>query len=82
MPDGPPASGSRRPIHLVVIGSEMASFTIVGVLLDYALGTQPGLTIVLTLVGLGVAFYHLVVMSKALSAKSARAEQPRDRSGS
>jgi F0F1-type ATP synthase assembly protein I len=59
----------------------MASFTIVGLLLDYALGTLPGLTIGLTLLGLVVAFYHLLVMSKAMAAKSSRPPEPRERSG-
>lgn len=57
------------PIGLMVAGSEMVSFTLLGLLLDYALGTMPGLTIGLTLLGLGAAFFHLVQMSKALAAK-------------
>lgn len=80
MPDEPPASGSRQAISLLVIGSEMASFTIVGLLLDYALGTLPGLTIGLTLLGLVVAFYHLMVMAKAMAGKSSHPAKPRDRS--
>ena len=57
------------PIGLMVVGSEMASFTVVGLLLDYVLGTMPGFTIGLTLLGLVVAFYHLVKMSQALARK-------------
>ncbi len=53
----------------MVAGSEMASFTILGLLLDFWLGTMPGFTIGLTLAGLFVAFYHLVKMSQALAAK-------------
>lgn len=80
MPDGPPASGPRQSISLLVIGSEMASFTIVGLLLDSALGTLPGLTIGLTLLGLVVAFYHVRVLAKAMAAKSSRPTEPRQRS--
>ena len=57
------------PIGLMVVGSEMASFTVLGLLLDFALGTMPGLTIGLTLLGLVVAFYHLVKMSQAMARK-------------
>lgn len=57
------------PIGLMVAGSEMVSFTLLGLLLDYALGTMPGFTIGLTLLGLAVAFFHLVQMAKVLSAK-------------
>lgn len=69
MPADRPSSGKRLPIGLMVAGSEMASFTILGLLLDYALGSMPWATIGLTLVGLAVAFYHLVKMSQALAAK-------------
>jgi F0F1-type ATP synthase assembly protein I len=69
MPADQPSSGRRVPIGLMVIGSEMASFTILGLLLDFGLGTMPGFTIGLTLLGLGLAFFHLVKMSQALSAK-------------
>jgi F0F1-type ATP synthase assembly protein I len=62
-------SGRRLPIGLMVVGSEMASFTILGLLLDFGLGTIPGFTIGFTLLGLGVAFFHLVKMSQALAAK-------------
>ncbi len=68
MPADPP-SGRRLPIGLMVAGSEMASFTVLGLLLDFALGTMPGFTIGLTLLGLVVAFVHLVKMAQALSAK-------------
>ena len=57
------------PIGLMVVGSEMVSFTLLGLLLDYALGTMPGFTIGLTLLGLAVAFFHLVQMTKVLAAK-------------
>ena len=38
-----------------LIGSELVTFTLVGVGLDYWLGTLPWLTLVLTLVGMGAA---------------------------
>ena len=69
MPADTPSSERRMPIGLMIAGSEMVSFTLMGLLLDYAIGTMPGLTIGLTLIGLAVAFFHLVQMSKALAAK-------------
>jgi hypothetical protein len=68
MPADPP-NGRRLPIGLMIAGSEMVSFTVLGLLLDFGLGTMPGFTIGLTLLGLGVAFFHLVKMSQALAAK-------------
>ena len=69
MPADPPSSGKRLPIGLMVAGSEMASFTLLGLLVDYGLGTMPWFTIGLTLLGLAVAFFHLVKMSQALAGK-------------
>jgi len=69
MPADPPSSGKRMPIGLMVAGSEMASFTIIGLLIDFAAGTMPGFTIGLTLLGLVAAFYQLVKMSQVLAAK-------------
>ncbi len=77
----PPSSGKRLPIGLMVVGSEMASFTLLGLLLDFGLGTMPGFTIGLTLLGLFVAFYHLVKMSKALSAKPEQKAPGEDQGG-
>lgn len=65
--DRPP--GRRLPIGLMVAGSEMASFTVLGLLLDFGLGTMPGFTIGMTLLGLALAFFHLVRMSQALAKK-------------
>src|SRR5262245_47177931 len=59
MPDDSPSNGPNMPIGLLVAGSEMVSFTVVGLLIDYALGTMPGFTIGLTLLGLVAAFVHL-----------------------
>ncbi len=79
MPADPPSPGNRLPIGLMVAGSEMTSFTVLGLLLDFGLGTMPGFTIGLTLVGLFVAFYHLVKMSKALAEqKPEPREGPKD----
>jgi F0F1-type ATP synthase assembly protein I len=69
MPDDRPSNGPRLPVGFLVAGSEMASFALLGLLLDYALGTMPGFTIGLTLAGTAVAFYQLVKMSKALAEK-------------
>jgi len=71
MPDDRPSNGPRVPIGFLIAGSEMASFAVLGLLIDYGLGTMPGFTIGLTLMGLCVAFYQLVKMSKALAGKKA-----------
>jgi F0F1-type ATP synthase assembly protein I len=63
------SSGKRLPIGLMVAGSEMASFTIAGLVVDYLLGTMPGFTVGLTLLGLIAAFYHLVKMAQAMAKK-------------
>jgi|GEM_PF-1930016 len=78
MPAGPSSSGRRLPIGLMMVGSEMATFTIVGLVLDYALGTLPGFTIGLTLLGVVVAFFHLVKMAQAM-AKKPEPPSPPDR---
>jgi F0F1-type ATP synthase assembly protein I len=67
MPADQPPPRRNVPLAFFAIGSEMASFTILGLLLDYGLGTMPGFTIGLTLAGLAFAFFMLVKMSRALS---------------
>lgn len=57
------------PVGLMVAGSEMATFTVLGLILDYALGTMPGFTIGLTLLGLVAAFFQLTRLAKTLAAK-------------
>lgn len=57
------------PLGLMMVGSEMASFTIFGLLLDYFIGTMPGFTIGLTLLGLAAAFVHLKQMADKMAAK-------------
>lgn len=69
MPDDPPSNGPRVPVGLMVAGSEMVSFTLLGLLLDYALDTMPWLTIGLTLLGLVAAFFQLTKLAKALAKK-------------
>ncbi len=66
MPDDQQSKGPRLPMAFMVVGSEMATFTLVGVLLDFALGTMPWLTIGLTLFGVVAAFVHLVSMARAM----------------
>jgi F0F1-type ATP synthase assembly protein I len=53
----------------MVVGSEMAAFTVLGLLLDFGLGTIPWLTVVFTLLGVAVAFFHLVKITQSLAGK-------------
>ena len=69
MPDDRPSNGPNLPLGYLVAGSEMASFTVVGLAIDYLLGSLPWFTIGLTLTGVVVAFWHLVKMSQAMVAK-------------
>jgi F0F1-type ATP synthase assembly protein I len=69
MPDDAPSNGPNIPFGYFVAGSEMVSFTVVGLALDYLLGTLPGFTIGLTLAGVVVAFRHLMLMARALADK-------------
>jgi F0F1-type ATP synthase assembly protein I len=58
----------NRPITatgFLGIGSEMAGFTVIGVILDLIIGSMPGFTIGLTLLGVVVAFIHLVQATRA-----------------
>ncbi len=68
----PPSTGSKLSVGLMAMGSELAGFTILGLLLDYALGTLPWLTAGLTLLGFLVVFYHMVLISRALSRKNGK----------
>jgi F0F1-type ATP synthase assembly protein I len=69
MPADQPSNGPRLPMGFLIVGSEMVSSTLFGLFLDYVLGTLPVLTITLTLLGLGAAFFHMIKMSKALAGK-------------
>jgi F0F1-type ATP synthase assembly protein I len=51
----------------LVAGSEMVSFTLIGLLGDYVAGTMPVFTVILTLIGVGMAFFQLVQMSRKLA---------------
>jgi F0F1-type ATP synthase assembly protein I len=48
----------------------MVSFTLLGLLIDWGLGTTPGFTIGLTILGLFAAFFHLTRMAKSMAAKN------------
>jgi F0F1-type ATP synthase assembly protein I len=74
MPADNASNGPSVPIGFMVAGSEMASFTLFGLLIDYLAGTMPGFTIGLTLLGLALAFWHLIRMSKALAKKNPRSK--------
>ena len=67
MNEDPPVNGPRGPMGLLIVGSEMVSFTLFGLLLDYILGTLPVFTVVFTLLGVAAAFLTLVRMAKALT---------------
>jgi F0F1-type ATP synthase assembly protein I len=72
MPADPQSNGPRVPMGFLIVGSEMVSFTLLGLLLDYVLGTLPVLTVVITLVGVAVAFFHLIKMAQALARKKGK----------
>lgn len=62
--DRPPRQPNRNPYGLMVVGSEMVSFTLFGLLLDYLFGTIPWFTVGLTVLGFVAAFTHLVRMAR------------------
>jgi len=64
------------PLGFLMAGSEMATFAILGLVIDYFLGTMPGFTIGLTLGGLAISFFHLMQMAKKLSAKKKKPPEP------
>ena len=72
MPADAESNGPNIPVGYLVAGSEMVSFTVLGLLLDYALGTLPGFTIGLTILGVAAAFWHLVKLSRALASKKSK----------
>jgi F0F1-type ATP synthase assembly protein I len=76
-----PNKGPNVPLGFMIAGSEMASFTILGLLLDYAFGTMPGLTIAFTLLGLVAAFFQMKRLAKAVSGKSVTKPPPPDGGG-
>lgn len=79
MPDGDSSNGPRVPVGLMVAGSEMVSFTLLGLLLDYALATMPWFTIAMTLLGLFAAFHQVTRMARKLAERHENAARPPDR---
>lgn len=69
-----PEDGCGRAARwaLLAAGSEMVSFTLSGLLLDYLLGTLPVLTVVLTMAGVPAAFVLLIRLSRTSSADAVR----------
>jgi F0F1-type ATP synthase assembly protein I len=47
-----------------------------GLLLDYLLGTLPGFTIGLTILGVIAAFYQLIQMAKKIAKKTQTPNEP------
>lgn len=63
----PSPSGPRLPTGLMVMGSEMAGFTILGLVIDFAAGTMPWFTVGLTILGLVTVFMHLMRYAKSMN---------------
>jgi F0F1-type ATP synthase assembly protein I len=63
----PPPAGPRIATGLMVMGSEMAGFTMLGVVVDFAVGTMPWFTVGLTLLGFVTVFLHLMRFAKSMS---------------
>jgi len=53
-----------------VVGSEMVGFTLVGVLIDYLTNGWPWGTAGLTLLGVGVALWHLSLIAGSMGKSS------------
>jgi F0F1-type ATP synthase assembly protein I len=79
MPGELPSNGPNASMGLMFAGSQMAAATLLGLLLDYFLGTMPGCTIGFTLFGFVAAFIQLMKMSKALAKK--KPQPPKDSTG-
>jgi F0F1-type ATP synthase assembly protein I len=71
MASEPPSSGPKLSVGLMVVGSEMAGFTVVGLVIDLVVGSLPWVTIALTVIGFVVVFVTLVRFSKSMSGKKA-----------
>jgi F0F1-type ATP synthase assembly protein I len=54
-------------VGLMVMGSEMAGFTVLGLVIDFALDTIPWFTVILTVLGCAVVFLHLMRFAKSLN---------------
>jgi F0F1-type ATP synthase assembly protein I len=59
--------GRVAPWGLLAAGSEMVSFTLAGLLVDYLLGTMPVFTVGLTVLGVPAAFFLLIRLSRPSS---------------
>lgn len=68
MSTGRPNRGPISPFGFAVIGMEMVSFTLLGLLIDYFTGWMPWTTVALTPLGLVAAMVHVVRMTKANAA--------------
>jgi F0F1-type ATP synthase assembly protein I len=66
MPTDPSSNGPRVPVGLMVAGSELVSFAVVGLLMDWAFDTMPIFTIGFTLLGAFAAFYLVIKLSRSL----------------
>jgi len=71
MASEPPSAQPRLSAGLMVMGSEMAGFTVLGLIIDLALGSLPWVTIALTVLGFVVVFITLIRFSKSMSGKKA-----------
>jgi F0F1-type ATP synthase assembly protein I len=79
MPGESPSNGPAISMGLMFAGSQMAGATLLGLLLDYFLGTMPGFTIGFTLFGFVAAFIQLIQMSKTLAKK--KPQPPKNSAG-
>ncbi len=68
MPPEPPRKQTRPVVAMAGIGSEMVGFTLAGVFIDWLAGTLPVFTVLLTVTGLAVAMWHLMIWAKRRSA--------------
>lgn len=55
----------RLGVGFIVIGSELATFCLLGVGLDYAFGSKPWLTVIGTLIGFAAALWLTLSLLKA-----------------
>lgn len=67
MADSPPPPRPKMTTGLMVMGSELSGFTILGLVIDFASGTMPWFTVALTLLGFVFVFFHLLKFAKSLN---------------
>ena len=60
-------SKSRPVVALAGFGTEMVGFTLLGVFADWLAGSLPVFTVILTLTGMALAFWHLSKWAKSRS---------------